>query len=882
MIQKRLKWQVGVVAMLALFISSITVNTAHAIPAKPGVIKVEQADGSTINILLKGDEHFNWRTTESGYPIAMGSDGYYYYVSYASTGQILPTTQRVLVDNRMQSPPAGVTMQNVAQIAKVRTAERFAAKRAQAAETKASVSAFPSDGHIRSAVLLVEYSDVKFSLADPYTSFYNQLNKKGYSVEGATGSARDYFDANSRGKFDGQFDVYGPYTLPNSRAYYGADISGADANPAQMVEDAATLANADGVDFSLYDYDNDGYIDNVFVYYAGHNQAEGASSDAIWPHKWVVLSQPRFNGKTLYVYACTSELRGSSGTSIAGIGTFRHEFSHVFGLADHYDTDGSTNGTSLGLGEYDIMTDGGYNNNGNTPPLHNALELQMIGWLEPTVIDSSMDIEIEPINSGSTYKVLTDVENEFFLIENRNQNSSVWETYIPGNGLIITHVDQSTPWQPSWDANGPNNDTSHECFYYVMANGGTLSTYNWSEVPYPFNGNNSWTSTSTPAAKSWSGAELNYNIVDIETLSNGNITFKTISSDTSIVNVLIGLDQTTIYVGEKFTLTSSTYPEQSDSSVTWSSSNPAIATIDSEGNCEFLKAGAVIFTATLDADPTWSSEMVVSATDLQGARGYVNGTDGSPLEDAELKFYPVTRTIETINGAQSIAYTRSTADISYYKTTPDQEGEYRIELAEGYYEVELSCALYNDGFEVVLIEQGTTTIDFTLESYADTVSEIMVVPGQSTAALYWNPQSYTSFKVTYSKGAAYIDYDTYVSGDSQCEIDGLETSRNYTVTVSGQVGTSASYTKLYSTSFTTLAKVTTIPIIQFESYEYTAGETLELNMLNSDSRDTITWYIDDEALETNKVILSSGEHTIRATVERTSDTFRVYRIINVK
>ncbi|MFI3323546.1 MAG: M6 family metalloprotease domain-containing protein [Rikenellaceae bacterium] len=881
------KWAIGVMLTLTLAFTALSTNDVYAVPAKPGVHSVQQADGTSLNIILNGDEYFAWRTTESGYPVVENSDGFFYYATVDFSGKITATSQRVSIDNRMQAPPAGVSSQSISSIASMVNAQQRALRsedsemrKAAAADTKASVSSYPSVGAIRSAVILVEFSDVSFSLSDPYTSFYNQLNKENYAVEGATGSARDYFDANSRGQFDGQFDVYGPYTLSNTREYYGGNNSyGSDSNPSDMTLHAVTLANADGVDFSLYDYDNDGYIDNVFVYYAGHNEAEGGPSDAVWPHKWYVSSKPTFNGKTLYVYACTSELRGSSGTTIAGIGTFCHEFSHVFGLADHYDTD-SINGDSVGTGTYDLMCSGSYNNNGNTPPLHTGLELQMIGWVEPTTIETGMEIEIEPLNSGKVYKIETDVEDEYFLIENRSTDAIVWENYIPSSGLIISHVDRSTNYMSKWSANGPNNDTSHECYYFVPSSGATMDDTNWGEVPYPYQGNTEWTSTSTPAAKSWSGNDLEIGIVDITKLSDGNVTFKAIKYSDDI-NVLISVDKDAAYVGQTLQFSASTYPVQDDSSVTWSSSDTTVATIDEDGCAIFIGAGTTTFTATLNSDSSYSSSLTYSVIDLLGANGFVTDVDTSaPLEGAELRFYAVTRSMESVAGVASAVYTRSTTS-AYYKATCDETGEYRIELDEGYYEVELSCSCYNDDFQIIYVASGITELDFTLSSIASTVDTIIIEPSQTTATIYWNPQDYTAFEIVYSKGSAYVNYEVYLDGENQYTIDELETDRQYTVTVSGRIGTSSSYKELYSTTFTTLSQTTTIPMVQIDTYEYTAGETLTLNMLNSDSKDTITWYIDDEMLENNKYIMEVGEHTIKATVERGTLVYRILRKINV-
>ncbi len=501
-------------------------------PASPKLVKVVQADGSTLSVRLNGDEHFNWTTTEDGYTV-VEKEGFYYYANYKTNGSYTMSDQRVMIDGKKINPTTDIKKADMGFIASSAAAISRIQK---SSDNNILDTGFPSEGDIKAVVILVEYTNVKFTVSDPKTAFNNQLNEEGYSVEGAVGSARDYFYENSGGKFNGQFDVYGPYTLSQTQSYYGGNSSaGSDMRPREMIEEAASLADKDGVDFSQYDFNNDGQIDNVFVYYAGRSEAEGGGSDCVWPHKWEVLNKPTFDGKTLNVYACTSELRGSSAEDpiITGIGTFCHEFSHVFGLADHYDTTGSVDGTSYGLGSYDLMTLGGYNNDGNSPPLLNALERMMIGWVEPEELDSVEDITLGPINRGQTYKMSTDVEGEFFLFENRSRTYSVWDNYIPGEGLLITHVDQSDPYLSYWQNNYPNGDLSHECFKLLVAGNVNVDYYDgWDKAPYPYvdasvaaNNNNEWSPNSQPRSEAWSGELMKLQITDIAK-SGENITFK--------------------------------------------------------------------------------------------------------------------------------------------------------------------------------------------------------------------------------------------------------------------------------------------------------------------------------------------------------------------
>ena len=126
---------------------------------------------------------------------------------------------------------------------------------------------YPLTGSPKSLVILVYFADKVFVTKNPQEAFTRLLNEPNYHDNGGTGSARDYFTASSNGIFSPEFDVVGPYTLPETMAFYGAASSyDNDQNPRQMVSDACQAADND-INFADYDTDNDGYLDNVFIYY---------------------------------------------------------------------------------------------------------------------------------------------------------------------------------------------------------------------------------------------------------------------------------------------------------------------------------------------------------------------------------------------------------------------------------------------------------------------------------------------------------------------------------------------------------------------------------------------------------------------------------------
>jgi len=318
---------------------------------------------------------------------------------------------------------------------------------------------FPLIGSPKSVVILINFSDVKFQYS--WANFDHLLNQSGYSDNGATGSCRDYFIACSDSIFTPQFDVYGPYTVSHTQEYYGKNTSGqhSDKEKEAFIE-ACQLAAEDGVDFTQYDTDGDNVIDNVFFYYAGNNEAEG-NPNTIWPHSSNLSYKNIYlSGKLLATYACTSELKGR-GNTMCAIGTFCHEFGHVLGLPDWYDTDKG----KYTIGEWSIMSSGNYNNNSCTPPSYNAYERFYLGWLRPQQLSRGNTYYLSPLTESNQAYLIAETEHnlnsrqpnpsEFFLLENRQQVG--WDApYLPGEGMLVWHVDFSAS---AWSANNPNNFT---------------------------------------------------------------------------------------------------------------------------------------------------------------------------------------------------------------------------------------------------------------------------------------------------------------------------------------------------------------------------------------------------------------------------------------
>lgn len=482
---------------------------AQAVPAKRGFITFTQPDGTTVKACQTGDERFHCYLTEDGYPLLVDG-GAMVYARFTADRRIEPTaiaahdTQaRTEAERTFLSGFSAAEMPQ-----RLKKAAGQAPRRAPQGPGLFPGTSFPSQGEQKALVVLVEYQDIKFKLDDPLDYFSRMLNEAGFSTNGGTGSARDFFESNSSGQFRPQFDVFGPLTLDKKMSYYGGNDSyGEDRHPEQMVIEACRQLD-DSIDFAEYDRDGDGVIDNVFVFYAGRGEASYPDPNTVWPHSADIddmQDEPTyFDGLRLNRYACSNE-REASGPD--GVGTFIHEFSHVMGLPDLYATDYSTGFTP---GAWSPLDYGPYNNGGRTPPNYSAFERYALGWIEPKEFDRADSIALPTIQHNEAYMVRTDNDNEYYLIENRQQTD--WDTYLPGHGMLVWHIDFD---RTVWTYNQVNNDAYHQRVDLIEADG-RQTEYTRAGDPFPGTANvRQLTDDTQPSMRSWSGAALNTPLTEI-------------------------------------------------------------------------------------------------------------------------------------------------------------------------------------------------------------------------------------------------------------------------------------------------------------------------------------------------------------------------------
>lgn len=491
-----------------------------AVPAKRKIQTVLQPDGTSLEVLLLGDELLHYFATTDGTPIIQLEDGFWQYAFFNEMGVLSPTGEPA------NNPVNTTTNARRPNRSTPLSPTRLQQLRSQRALTRTSSflqeNSYPHSGEVRALVILVEFSDRVFTPKANLSFFIGMMNQEGFLSNQATGSARDYFIDQSSGTFNPVFDVKGPVQLKHSMSYYGVNNeSGFDLRPGEMVKEACeSVHNNLGVDFADYDQDQDGYVDLVYIIYAGYAESQGAPASTIWPHAWDLPSagiRLTLNGKEIGKYACSSELEGSSGSTPDGIGTFCHEYSHCLGLPDFYDTSGIT--SNFGMDVWSVMDAGCYLNNSRTPPNYSAFERASLNWLsfeEPT---GRQSYELEAIDQSNRAFILAPSSDgdEFFILENRQRGK--WDDYLPNYGLLITHVDYD---QAAWNANTVNNDPMRQRYTPVPADNSLLpySSFSYKEGLkgdiYPGTAQNqSFGPFTIPASKLYSGELLYKPITDI-------------------------------------------------------------------------------------------------------------------------------------------------------------------------------------------------------------------------------------------------------------------------------------------------------------------------------------------------------------------------------
>ena len=477
--------------------------SAAAVPAKRVNRTVRLNDGTVMTVQLRGDETFHYWVSPDGVAVRQDEHGEW------------------MVDHR------DVKMLHQKAL-ETRNYERQRLAPKMRKSMRAVRAPYRMDATItkKGLVILVNFKDKAMSHSNTKEIFNQMLNGLNNPYGKNKGSVREYFRAQSYNQFDVEFDIAGPVTLSNNMEYYGKnDSNGDDLHPGEMIKEACQLVNSQ-INFADYDWDGDGEVENIYVTYAGYGEASGAPSNTVYPHQWALSSATgsslNLDGVVVDTYACGSELYGITGTTIDGVGTMCHEYSHCLGLPDFYDTEGS----NFGMDVWSLMDYGCYNGDGYCPAGYTAYERWYSGWLEPVVLSESCVVkEMKNIEQNPEAYILynDNNKNEYYMLANHQQIE--WDKEAAVHGLMIMHVDYNSS---AWINNVVNNTTNHQRMTIIPADN-LLTTSSISNDLWPRSKKTELTDTSTPAATTYNnnidGKKLMHKPITNISESNGLISF---------------------------------------------------------------------------------------------------------------------------------------------------------------------------------------------------------------------------------------------------------------------------------------------------------------------------------------------------------------------
>ena len=544
-----------------LCLSSIGVwgAKANSIP-----VQVRQSDGTTITVILRGDEHINWYTTLDGVLLVQATDNSYYVGKVTKDGRLIATQQlaheaawrsnaeRSLIDKQDKD-------KFYTYVSKV--AEQSENSYNNRPLTRITVDSgcdgvpyFPHTGSPKALVILAEFADTTFTIQNTKPVFTNYLMNEGHFTETAYAQNRNYkgvrgyFKDCSYGQFTPTFDVVGPVKLPKPQTVYGA---GRNDRPDLLLEDACSAVD-NIVDFSQYDANGDGLVDLVYIIYAGHSaNTSGNKETDIWPKSGTISISKTFDGKSIGRYGVSNELAGRENkkkekAEINGIGLFCHEFSHTLGLPDIYARQGSAaaDQDNQGMEFWDLMDGGTEVQGGRVPSPYLAWEREAMGWM--TIDELTSDQQVTDLksleNGGKAYKILNkNVANEFIVLQSIQQGGwyQGWtKTQIP-KGLLAYRI--SYPYDKVNIFDFPNNVKGKPRVIVIPADGEVLSAMNsggdfnkyitnLTNDLYPLGSKNSINEFTM-----YDGSKLKCKIIDItQNDANKTVSFKFIADVTGI------------------------------------------------------------------------------------------------------------------------------------------------------------------------------------------------------------------------------------------------------------------------------------------------------------------------------------------------------------
>jgi len=511
---------------------------AHATPApySPYPQTVQQPNGKSITFQAQGNLYYVCFKTVDGYTLLQQKNGSrfsYYYAVLDNRGDLV-TSDMLASDPQFRDKNEARFLAGIKknllyskkqEDAFINTYARFHPPAPENKTRATKAWQYPHTGSPNLLVILAQFSDYSHKVSRvSLDSLFNCMN---YTLNGFIhGGFQDYFAAASYGTFSPKVTVLDWVTVKSHDTYgrYGW--------PFQLDAINAALTAYPSQNWSVFDNDNDGFIEAIMILHAGpSDQSESGNHIVSIAYKHDIYNT-KLGNKILACAGTTGEIEYPSKFGLdakaMSLGLIVHEFGHCMGLSDLYPYDGSR----TVIGYLDIMDAGCWNGWGKEPSVHCALHKIQFGWATPTILSTKQYVTMPNSleNKNAIYRINSSVKGEYFLLENKQPIG--FDKALSSNndgkfhGMIAYHMDSTmyaahdifayTSGASKTTVNDANTN-GHAAYRVLAANNAQIAAFDPDNgVPWPGTGSKpSFTDATTPNMKSWSGANTEKPITNI-------------------------------------------------------------------------------------------------------------------------------------------------------------------------------------------------------------------------------------------------------------------------------------------------------------------------------------------------------------------------------
>ena len=437
--------------LLILLMACSCFASVHAAFLRNIPMTVNQPDGTVLHCYASGDEFFNFLHDSNGYTIIQHPETGYYVYAEKRDGKLVATNYVAGVYDPASKGLEPYTIISPEEWTARRQARQIPDKHPQNREA--------NHGTLNNLSIFIRFAD-ETEFTNSYSSIDNMFN----DVSENAISMRSYFREASYGAIeipttfypghDGETIIsyqdiyprnyYQPYySSTNPNGYHGDAESWE--REFSLLERAINYVNDNypiPSDLNI-DYDDDGLVDNICFIIKGDVDSW---SSLLWPHQWNFYDRMVYiNGKQAYNF----NFQLSNATDYFNTSVMCHEMNHSLGAPDLYHYYGQM--FVLPVGPWDLM------DSNATPPQHCGAYMKMKygHWIdEIPEITQAGTYTLNPISSATptnvAYKIQSNDPNQFYVLEYRD-NTSLYETSLPGSGLLVYRIDTRFDGNQNYD-----------------------------------------------------------------------------------------------------------------------------------------------------------------------------------------------------------------------------------------------------------------------------------------------------------------------------------------------------------------------------------------------------------------------------------------------